>query len=644
MEYIAIAEGKASRKLVPADEDIFSHITDDRDYYQSVFFYTQEHYDQFKQTRSLAGITNVTTNRLVWDFDDKANIENARNDAKELCQRLITNNVPAKDIRIAFSGMKGYSVEIQTNQRFTPEQVKSINLSLAGDLKTNDTKIFDPQRIIRIVGTRHDVSGLYKFPLTLNQLMEVPSDEIKNLATDLNNVTESFDWERVALPPSILEIALKEPVMQPLPTLIDSPLDLDFKFKPKGFSNCKFAVMNGFFPGGVRNHMLMVLAATCRAQGFPKEVAYNICKAAARMQSQRFGSEPFAKEEIWNNIIEVVYGSAWKGAQYSCKSDHDLKSICSSLGPNKCRHDKIEASLLQVEEMGSQFEDYSENIEANTIKTGLKGIDDNVQLTIGMPVGLLGAPSSGKTTLSLNMLSNTSAMGISSCFFSMDMYGPLVFMKQIQKVSGLSPREIHEIFKHDKRRAGELKAKVKEEYKNVKFSLKSGHTVQDMRDIINEHQEQTGDKIKLVLIDYLECIAGPYSDATANTAKIAGELKDFAIEMGVANIVLVQPPKSAGDASSPLTSMRQVKGSSMLEQSFRVIFGIYREGFGPHTTGDDKFITINTLKNTMGPLFSQDYYWNGKKGEIFDLDEDGEMELAELRQRKKAAKEGDSEW
>jgi replicative DNA helicase len=166
-----------------------------------------------------------------------------------------------------------------------------------------------------------------------------------------------------------------------------------------------------------------------------------------------------------------------------------------------------------------------------------------------------------------------------------------------------------------------------------------------MRDIINDYQDKSGDKVKLIMIDYLECISGPYSDATANSSKIAGELRDFATEMSVCGITLVQPPKSAGDASYPLTSMRQIKGSSMLEQSFRAIFGLYRDGFGPQNVEDDKFMTINCLKNTMGPLFSLDYYWNGKRGEIHPLDDQGYMDLKELRKRKEQqkSKSGD-EW
>lgn len=646
MEYICLAEGVTKRKLVPADEDIYSLIDDRRDYYKSIFLYNENHYKQWKETGSVAGVTDVTTNRLVWDFDDKDKIEAAREDAKELCTRLIQHGVPESDLQIAFSGMKGYSVEVTIDRKLSPEEFKSINLAMAEGLSTNDTKILDTARIFRIVGTKHNKSGLYKFPLTLSQLAEVPSNEIMKLAEDLNNA-ESMEWNVVHLPTSIYAMSktkATETTKNNTQVMVGNAADLDFKFKPKGFSNCKFAILNGFFPGGSRNNSLMALGATCRAQGYPKEIAYNMLKGAARLQGQRTNAEPYAKEEIWKNIVEVVYGQNWKGAQYSCKTQPWLKEICDSLGANKCSHTEVASTIYEVNEMSEQFEEYSVNIEKNTIKTGLKAIDDKVILTVGMPVGLLGAPSSGKTSLSLDILSNTSQNGIDSVFFSMDMYGPLVYLKQAMRVTGLSAKEVFHLFKHDARKKAEIKELIRQEYQNVRFSTKAGHTVQEMREIVNDYQEKTGRKVKLVLTDYLECISGPYSDPTANSSKIAGELRDFATEMAVCGITLVQPPKSAGDASSPLTSMRQVKGASMLEQSFRVILGIYRDGFGPNNPHDDKFITINALKNTMGELFSADHYWDGRRGRITEIDEDGELELAELRKRKAAQKQSDSDW
>jgi KaiC/GvpD/RAD55 family RecA-like ATPase len=644
VEYVCLAEGFNKRKLVPVSEDIWDYIADnrDRDWYQSVFIYKDSHHQKFLETGSLAGIADVTTNKLIWDFDDEENVEHARADAKKLCERLLKYGITQDAINVAFSGSKGFSVELVTTSRFTPSEFKNINLTLAADLGTNDTKIYDAQRIFRVTGTKHNKTTCYKYPLTINQLSEIPVRTIREMAMDLSEVGRPKDVV-IELPEVIINMKKQEDNKLPTTVNVRKAVDLDFSSKPRGFTNCKFALLNGFFEEGERSDSLMALGATCKSLGFPKDITYGMLKGAARLQAARTESDEFPKKEIWNNIVEQIYGPHWKNAIYSCKNQPFLKSICNSLGANKCKGEhNTETGFVSTSEMENQFEHFSVNIEKNTIKTGIVKLDEAVSLTIGMPVALLGAPSSGKTSLAIDILNNTSKAGISSAFFSMDMYGPLVYMKQVQKHFGLNQRQIHDIFKHDKAKKDEIKAFIKEEYSRVKFSLKAGHSVQDMRLIVNDYEQKSGDKVKLIVIDYLECIAGPYTDATANTGKIAGELRDFATEMNTCIITLVQPPKSAGDASQPLTSMRQIKGSSMLEQSFRVVFGIYREGFGPSMQQYDKYMTINALKNTMGPLFTLDNYWNGLKGEIRELTDEETRDLSNLRkmlEAKKAAKD-----
>jgi len=641
LEYLRVCDSNHEGKptggfLIPYDSDPLDYIKDfNKPHYLSTFIYNEKHNSIFKTEKSIAGITDVNTDKIYFDFDSKEDLSRSQRDAIEICARLQSHGIPSENIQVSFSGSKGFGVEVKSNRRYSPQEVKLITSKMAEGLSSFDTGMYDPSRVFRIAGTKHYETGLYKFPLTVAQLSELPVAEIKSLAKDIDNtIVDKHNWElSVNVPNSINELTKITTKDRVTHTTIDLPEDLDFTTKTKGFSNCKFALLNGFFPGGKRDASMMALAATCRALGYPKEITYNMCKGAARLQAQRYDSEPFSKTEIWNNVISQVYGDHWKGAQYSCKTQPWLKEICDSLGRHKCNH-AVSEGFIEVKDMFDEFEDYSNNIEKNTIKTGLVSLDEKIQLTIGMPVGLLGAPSSGKTSLALNILNNTSNMGISSVFFSMDMYGPLISMKQVQKITGMDVRQIHDLFRHDKRKAAEIKERISQEYKNVRFSTKAGHTVQEMRDIVNEYQDRTGDKVKLILTDYLECISGPYSDATANSSKIAGELRDFATEMAICGITLLQPPKVAGDASYPLSSMRQIKGSSMLEQSFRSILSIYREGFGPDHPEDDRFMTIKILKNTMGTLGSIDYAWHGQKGDILEISEEESIELDALRARK----------
>jgi hypothetical protein len=641
IKYVRICKGVTDKgQLVPVDDDIMRHVNDDKhDWYRSLYHYNGEHFKTFKETGTIKGITDVETNRLVWDFDSKDNLEVARHDSIELCSRLISDGIAANDLRICFSGRKGFAVEVVTQQTFNVKEFRNITSTLAEGLTTYDPVVSNASRIVRIEGTKHQQSGLYKRPLSLDQLSDTPINMIKEWASNLKDIpVGEGDWGEVNLPDAVIKLKVDKKVEQKVQY---QQTDLDFKSKPKGFPNCKFAIMNGFFEEGSRSTCLTALAATCRASHYPKEIAYSICKGAARLQSTRTGSEAFPKEEIWNNIISQVYNPTWKGGQYSCKSDPVLKKVCDSLGEHRCKEDE-DKIFVSLSDVSTKFEDFAVNIEKNTIKLGIPEIDDQVQLMTGSTAGLLGAPSSGKTSALLTFLNNASKNEIDSVLFSMDMAPNIVFLKLVQKHTGKQRHEVFEAYKHDKRQVNEWVELLKQEYKNVCFSFRTGNTTLEMKEAIMRHQDTTGRKVKLVGYDYLECIQGPYSDATANTAVIANQIKDIGNELDVLNMLLLQPQKHAGDPSEPLLSMRNVKGSSVIEQACATIITIYREGFGPKSPEKDKFITISTVKDRMGSLASIDLGWTGLTGNIYTLTDEERDELHDVRSNKKAQKAAES--
>lgn len=649
MQYVRICgslpDGKPNGGyLVPADEDIFHHVKDTtKPYFVSTFRYNEAHYKHFKANRTIAGITDVTTTKLWWDFDSKEDLERARRDAVALCAHLISSGVFADQLQISFSGSKGFGVEMDTDKEMTPEEVSNICLGMAKDLGIEvDKSMYNAARVFRVPGTRHPDTGLYKFPLTVGQLSDLTIKDIKELAKDIDNTTVSReDWTQVALPEAIYNKRLVKKESPKLTVVTEDTPDLDFTQKTKGFTNCKYALLNGYFDQGNRSNAMMALGATCKALGYPKEITYNLLKGAARLQAQRNNSDPFPKDEIWNNVIAQIYSPHWKGAQYSCKTQPWLKDICDSLGHNKCRHES-ESSFYKSEEVFEIFKNYAKNIDNNTIKFGIKSLDNKLRVTTSQMMGILGAPASGKTSLALNILNNTSVQGLPSLFLSLDMAAPIMYQKLVHKVTGRASSDIYNRFKDD-RMAAEINALVADQFKNVTFSFKSGYTIDMIRQSIIEYQERTSQKLKMLLIDYAECLNGPYSDSTANSAYNANALKDLTNDLDLCTILLVQPQKTAGDASVPLLSMRNVKGSSMLEQAFSILLGIYREGFNPKTPEDDRFMTINCLKNRMGNLFSTDFSWDGLKGTISEISEEEQIELELLRKRKAEMAASDSD-
>jgi hypothetical protein len=640
MKYIRICKGIKDKGILVPESELTNVINStDTDWYVSLFLYNDLHFSEFQKKKSVAGFTGLVTDKLVFDFDSKENIDLAKDDALTVYNRLIQYGFTDEQINICFSGNKGFSLETRLSSSHTTSEIKSIAKQLAGDCDTWDTVIYNENRLFRAPYTRHPSSGLFKLPISIETLSEADSATIKTIASDLDN---AVDWKSlsVELPKELLPKSEEVVVVNKNAELSNDVKDLVLKVK--WLPPCREAILNGYFKSGNRSNALMSLCASIAAQGLPKEVAYRMLKGAAELQSRRTGDEQFDKDEIWNNIIRVVYSPTWQGKTYACKDHEFLQEICPS--KDTCKK-KDNTDLIKIEDLSTKFKDFAVNIEKNRVYTGIQALDEKIVLTTSMLTGILGAPGSAKTALAFNMLHNTSLAGTRSVFCSLDMGWPLVYARLISRLSGHKFEDVIETYKQDKDHYREWDAKLAGEFKNVDFWFRSGTTVEDIKQQVLKRQEQLGEKIKLVVIDYLELLVGPYSDPTANGAFLATQLKDLSTDLEACVVVLVQPPKSAGDASTPLYSMRQVKGASVLEQNFRTIFGVYREGFSPDTPQNDKYITINCLKNTLGGLFSLDFGWEGVTGKVKPLSYIEQEGLEDLRESKKEKKtKNNDDW
>ena len=469
--FVRLTKGVADKgRLVPVN-DIYDYIEDqNKDYYASAYYYNDKHYEDFKQTGTIRGTKDVTTNKIWFDFDSASDPEVAQLETTELIRRLEKFGIQRKNIEIYFSGNKGFHLVVTLNRYITPDQVASICINKFGTgLSSLDRAVYDPSRIFRVPGTRHQKSGLYKIPLTYNQLHDYSIGQIKNLASSLDNIQEDFEWE-VAYPKE--ELFQTEEKKKTTTVLADP---VDFSKKPQQWKNCKWALLQGNFKEGERHNALMVIAATCRGLGYDKETTYYMCKSALKKQASLTGQDEFPKEELYTNIIEQsVFTDNWEGGQYSCQKPGWLQNYCQSLGEHKCKAEKEEPPILKIEEMGSLFSSYAQNFEQNIIKTGINSLDNHVMLCASTLNGLLGQPGAGKTSMSLQYLLNTSVEGISSTFFSLDMGMPIVYAKMIQKLTGVNFKEVLRIFKEDPKKAAVLTNELKELYKNVGFNFKSG--------------------------------------------------------------------------------------------------------------------------------------------------------------------------
>lgn len=640
-------------KLLTLDEIKKINPQHDKDYFLSIFRYNDKHVEFWKRGQlnnktkkmepSVKGpeFWDVLTDTLVWDFDHQKDPELARQDTISLAHRLVDNyRIEPNDMYVSYSGNRGFHLIIKLDRDINQEQFKQASSTIVKGLQTYDPTVCDPPRILRMEHTKNLKSGLFKIPMSIEEVDTMNMDQIRELA---KTPREEFQpiCNPVKLPESLFKVEGSKKNELKIVTDKFDPLSC-----PKGWKPYKWALADGWFEPGERHQALMIIAATCRALGYDKDSAYYHCKSALKKQAKRTGQPEFNKEELYKNIIEdSVYSDGWQGGAYGTDNAW-IQTYCQRMGIDISK-DKEESPVTKLDDLIGQFIDFSTNFEQNIVKTGIREIDENLMLCVGTLNGLLGQPGSGKTTVAMEILKNASLANIPSMFFSLDMGPQIVFAKVVQKESGLSFKDAMKLYRTGGAVMGEISEKIKEKYKHIGFNFKCGSTVADLKTYIQK-QKDTGIALKFIVVDYLELISGPYSDPNANAAIVVHALKNLATEESVCVLLLLQTQKhSTPDIADALLSMKQIKGSSAIEQDCSTVLTLWREGYNPDHMEFDKYISFALVKNRFDKLWRTDMHWTGMTGSIRSLTDEEWDDLEKFKNKKKAAKaasQKDQEW
>lgn len=639
-DYVRLCRGLADKgQLIPIHNgdltDIYNKLHLDKDAYVSVYYFNENHNVGFQKTGTVSGITDVVGDKLVWDFDCEDNIQLAQDDARQLVSNLKKIGFNDKAIRIFFSGKKGFEVSINITERLTPTQVKNICLNFADGLNTVDTKIYNATRILRLPLTKHQLSGLYKFPLSVEDLMVATIDEIKDLAkTTLSYLDIKHAWTKSSLPielDSLKTITPNVPLnvkYKEIGTLDLSTLNRD---TPPGYDIVRWALLQGYFTDGERNNALLYLAAFLKSLNYAIEHTYRILKGTCEIQAERTNAaQRYPDSELYNNIVTVVYSDNWQGGTGSPKDvDSWLYHYAKSTGLYEELDETTRRDILTVEQVGSLFRTFAANIDKNRLEFGIEALDKELDALVGRSYIIGGSPGSGKTSLALQIMNNTSLKNTRSIFFSFDMSVEDVFQKLIQKHFKLNAKDVYDQAK-DPERLKEFMVCVAENYKNTHFIRSSGMTTEAMRKRIHEIERACGE-VKMVIVDYLDLVQSEFSDPTQKSMAIMQGLKSIGTDMRKCMIILAQPNKANQKINQPVASYSAIKGSGALGELANAVLWIHRPGASARGFENDKYYTIDCLKNRHGAMFNLDFSWEGVSGTINTLTAEQKIRLSDLR-------------
>jgi replicative DNA helicase len=398
----------------------------------------------------------------------------------------------------------------------------------------------------------------------------------------------------------------------------------------------------GFFPNGQRSNALIRLASNLRSKGLTDTQCYFMLKAAADSQSRKYHSEKFSKEEIYNNIIKQVYGDNWNGGTFTEDNyPTQLLDYYDSLGVPRKAFSEVSGYIVKIKDKFDEFANYAQDIDKYTMRFGIPSLDKALKARKGHLIGLLAGPGIGKTSFGITLLNNTSKEGAKSLFFSLDMFSLNVYQKLIQRHTGYTEDEMFQFFK-DKNasKIQEFKQILEDNYENVSFCFKSSMDVKELKKAIKLEEEKLGRQLDLILVDYLELIETEKSDPTASSSEAINGLREIAND-GRVVVVLLQPNKMSSKPDQPMLSYNAAKGSSMIAQAVTAMITCHRPGYSSENPENDRFFSVNVVKNRNGPLSQIDFSWEGKTQTIKELTPEQRFELSVLRDTKKDADEDD---
>lgn len=658
MEFVRINKTLEDKGVLLSTEDLNVFYKDnvskepERDWYSSLFTFGPEAKEHFEtKGGSLKGYNGPAyTNNLVFDLDN-VDLEKARKDVYTLLSRL------AKDVglgaegvknhvRVYFSGNKGFHVFVKTARQFTPDELKDYCKIIASDLSSFDPKIYNTTRCFRIANTVNQKSGLYKIPISLELIKDKNGvEKIKELAKSPQDAVDT------TVPLGDMELIdkfvnFRRDLKSKKSVVVDEDIEevngirglnqINFK-KGRGIPKCIYALSQGIMvPGkGQRHEIFLHLGNYYRNQGHSAEVVEGILAGIAALNHKLYPEhDEFSKSEIKSSVIKMVFSEDEKiniGGWGVAPENEVFAAYCKALPcGDKCQiHGKsTKKSVIKIHQVADDFTQFAANFDESIVKTGIKFVDDSVKIAKGTTTLLVGSSGSGKTSICLNIFEELNKKKQHSFFFSLDMNKNLVYLKLAQRHTAYTQDEIFNFFKnHNVKKINEIREIIKEHYEYTFFDFSGNLSIDDIVHRVNVAEEDSGEKVNLVVIDYASRLIGPHSDTNANETFNALKSKDAADETDAAWIILNQISRASGDGSTPLRTKRVAKGSSAWEESCSSMLTVWRSFMGLNNVYDiendvtykDSYMNIFIAKNRLGPEKEDILYWDGKTGMVRDL-------------------------
>jgi hypothetical protein len=599
--------------------------------FKSVFLYDQSYQDfQQKNNGSTAGFTGACwADEVIFDFDDNESLENAHQSAKNVVMRLIRDfGAPVETMPIGFTGNRGFHLSIpQKLIGFKPslhlrqEMIAFAEKVVEGCcLPTTkfDASIYKANGLIRVSGSCHEKTGLYKIMLTAKELIDMPIGDILEAAKARRpkpkyESVDEYIGVLAALwttnPERIAERAALNRASRELPVLAGAASAHAIKTDQR---MCIVKMMSTPLKEGEgRNEIAIRIASHFTNQGLPTDAVVGV------MRGWNAGlPEPLPEYELDRTMQSAIS----KGGYYYPCSDVVLASFCD----NRCYKYTAEVSSQTDHEHIKTARDIMKAYvdvlqEDRMITLGLADLDYYCHgVAPGEVVFQVGCSGVGKTTLMLfEAMEIRKKTGKPILILEQELHEFLIGQKLAALATERDPKDLERIFK-DCRAIGNMERfngivnKIEERYDGVFFCTLDQLSTKRKIELIQAAQAKHG-QFAAVFEDYLGRGSEFGRDLYEITTKLAMGSKTVAKTCNIPLFSMVQARSEDGlNASEPLT-MNSVRDSRHIFIAGDIIIGWWRPFFS-QTSVDNRLrgVILKNRRGFEGNMF--DLLWDRASG------------------------------
>jgi len=559
---------------------------------RSLFLFDEGLQAWVDRTGSVSGFAGShISDMLAFDFDGE-DLEKVRAEVVKFCHYIeVQYEVPLEYVRTAFSGSKGFHVTIpmQVIGDVTPstnfwQVYRGICVDMAGDFQI-DRGIYEIRKLFRMLSTINGKSGLYKIPLTINELENLSIDSIRELAKK---------------PRTIETLPASE--MRPVPALEE----LYKKWLAHGF-------VTTASPRSTNGDLLSLLDGV--QEGARSDAGI---KLAGLYISKGFDESLTLKHlQTWNNLNTPPM------------EERELETIVRGAFKRYSSQDANVADVYDFLKAGEAYREQAANLSKRKVTTGFSDLDKKLRGIIpGETMCVQGKTSVGKSAFLQNIGHNFAKLsGEPVLFFSIEMPITSVFERACQVEMNTSGYEVERVFQMNTDEIHESAEFLFHKLPNFYTITRTGLNLEKIKGWVRFAEETVyHKKTGLVLIDYLGLVQSDGKDIYQQVSRVARGIKEMAKELDTAIVFLSQVNKSKGDSEE--LDVNSARDSGSIAEAADFVLSIWKDPNMKDRHDENIYLKVGISKNRKGGCGTLSFTMDRRSLKFTELSEDEDKPAA----------------